>query len=122
MDYRDLKVKDLLLQEAGKFIARESNYQSLITPTNIEMSKDGKYVTIFVSVFPEDKEKPVIDFLKRKRSAFKHFIKNDTRVARIPFVDFEIDQGEKARQKIEKISQDIKREHKDDCEGCDSCQ
>lgn len=110
MDHRDEKLKQALLQEASKFVSRESNRRSLVTPTRIEMSRDAKYVTIFVSVFPESMETAAIDFLKRKRSEFKHHIKSNTRVSRIPFVDFELDIGEKSRQRIEEISQEIKRD------------
>jgi len=109
-NYRDEKLRQVLLQEASKFVSRESNRRSLVTPTRIEMSRDEKYVTIFVSVLPESMETAAIDFLKRKRSEFKNHIKKNTRVARIPFVDFELDGGEKARQRIEEISQKIKED------------
>jgi ribosome-binding factor A len=112
-DHRDERLRQALLQEASKFVSLESNRRSLVTPTRIEMSKDAKYVTIFVSVFPESMETAAIDFLKRKRSEFKHHIKKNTRVARIPFVDFELDEGEKARQRIEEISQELKKEQSD---------
>jgi ribosome-binding factor A len=98
------KIKNQIKEVAAKFIQKESNGLSLITVTNIQVSKDEKYVSILFTVFPEDKESDAIDFLKRKRSEFRDFIKEETRLARIPMFDFEIDRGEKHRQKIDIIS------------------
>ena len=43
-------------------------------------------------------------FLKRKRSDFRDFVKDNARLARIPFFDFEIDKGEKNRRQVEEAS------------------
>jgi len=45
----------------------------------------------------------VLDFAKRKRAEFRDFAKKNIRAGRIPFFDFEIDAGEKHRQKIDAI-------------------
>lgn len=107
MSYKDEKVLDIIKESAGVFIQQESNRSSLITVTNVFASKDFKKANIFVTVLPEDKEDTVLDFLKRKRKLFKEYLKRNTRLSRIPFVDFEIDKGEKARQRIDDISQNI---------------
>ena len=49
-------------------------------------------------------EKAALDFLKRQRSAFREFAMEKSRMGRIPFFDFELDSGEKNRQKIDEIS------------------
>jgi ribosome-binding factor A len=89
---------------AATFINECSNRQSLITVTGATLSSDGARVTILVTVLPEDKEHTVFDFLKRHRSAFKEYIRHNTRIGRIPSFDFDIDHGEKNRQRIEELS------------------
>lgn len=93
----------MLKQLSAKFIETESNKTSLITVTNAEISPDLKQGTIFVSVFPEDKEEFAVNFLKRKRKDLREFIKKRMKTAVIPFLDVELDLGEKNRQLIEKL-------------------
>lgn len=85
------------------FIKLESNGTSLVTVTNISVQNRGKNATILFTVLPEDKEEVVLDFLKRKRPEFRGFIKENSRVGIIPFIDFEIDLGEKNRQNVDRL-------------------
>lgn len=103
MKKRDEKLKDLIKETAAKFLNIESNRASMVTVTKAEISNDGKCATIFFTVYPNDKEKAVLDFVKRKRTEFRDFAKKNTRIGRIPFFDFEIDAGEKHRQKIDTL-------------------
>lgn len=103
MKKRDEKLKDLIKEAAAKFLNIESNRVSMVTVTNVLISKDGKYATIFFTVYPSDKEKAALDFAKRKRAEFRDFAQKNIRAGRIPFFDFEIDAGEKHRQKIDSI-------------------
>lgn len=103
MKKREEKIKDLIKEVASRFLNIESNRVSMVTVTNVGISNDGKCATIFFTVYPNSKEKAVLDFVKRKRAEFRDFAKKNTRVGRIPFFDFEIDAGEKHRQKIDVI-------------------
>ncbi len=86
---------------AGRFIARESNRQSLITVLRVALSPDFANATIYVSVFPEEQEKPALDFLKRSRGDFRAWIADEVRFKRVPTFDFKIDMGEKNRQEVQ---------------------
>lgn len=104
---RDYKLQELIRAAAAEFLQRESNYTSLLTVTDVSISDRGNQATIFFTVLPEDKEKGALDFVKRKRAEFREFFKNKARMRALPFFDFEIDRGEKNRQKIDEISQNI---------------
>ena len=106
MSIKHQKIEEAVLHSAAEFIQRESSGQSLITVTRSALSDDGKTMTIFVSVLPEEKEKVALDFLKRQRAALRHHIKENVRVQHIPFLDVEIDYGEKNRQKIARLIQE----------------
>jgi len=79
------------------------NGSSLLTVTRAELTEDGKHATIFFTVFPDTFEKTALEFAKRKRSEFKEFVKENSQLGRIPLLDFEIDSGEKNRQKIDSL-------------------
>ena len=46
----------------------------------------------------------MLAFAKRKRSEFREYLKKHSALQRLPTVDFEIDYGEKNRQRIDEIS------------------
>lgn len=100
---RQDKVKDLLKDLAADFLQNESNGTSLITVTGSNVSADFKKATIFITVFPADNEESALNFVKRKRKSFKEFAKTKVSMRRIPFFDFEIDKGEKNRQRIDEL-------------------
>ncbi len=104
---RDQKIKDVIREAAAEFLQREGNYTSLLTVTDISLSNKGSCATIFFTVLPEDKEKGALDFAKRKRAEFREYFKGKSRMRALPFFDFEIDMGEKNRQKIDEIAKNV---------------
>lgn len=104
---REQKLKDVIREAAAEFLQRESNYTSMLTVTDISLSDKCNRATIFFTVLPEDKEKGALDFAKRKRAEFREFFKSKARMRALPFFDFEIDKGEKNRQKIDEIARNV---------------
>lgn len=97
--------EEVIKAMASRFFLEESAVKdSLITVTNADASPDRKNVSIFFTVFPETKQKTALEFAKRKRSDFKEFLKREASLSIIPFVDFEIDFGERNRQNIDRVS------------------
>jgi ribosome-binding factor A len=110
------KTAEQLSHAVAAFIEAESNRQSLITVTSVALSDDFKNVTFFVTVFPTEHEADALTFLKRNRSECKRYIRNHARIARIPFVDFAIDGGEHARQRIEELSYELRQTSEKDAD------
>lgn len=104
MSIRTEKISELVKKLAAEFLSREADKTSIITVTNTNISDDLKEATVFLSVYPETSEDAALNFAKRKRGEFKKYAKSKLRIRRIPFFDFEIDLGEKNRQKIDSIS------------------
>jgi ribosome-binding factor A len=104
MSFRDEKIIEQVKELAARFFSLESNRTSLITVTSAALTDNGKEATIFFTVLPESEEENVLEFAKRKRSDFKAFVKEESRLGRIPFFDFKIDKGEKNRQRIDDLS------------------
>lgn len=100
---RSEKVANFIKELAAKFLGKENNRTSLVTVTGCTTSPDLKRATIFFTVFPESKEHDALDFAKRKRGEFRDYLKENFKGKIVPFIDFEIDQGEKNRQKIDDL-------------------
>ena len=100
---RSEKITNFLKELAANFLGRENNHTSLITVTSCAASPDLKKATIFITVFPESREHDALDFTKRKRTELRDYLKKNMKTKIIPFIDFEIDLGEKNRQKIDEL-------------------
>lgn len=92
---------------AGEFIAREAvnpAVYGLITVTRAELADDFKTVTVLLSIFPQTKEEEALKFAKRARSDFRDYVKEHSFLQPVPTVDFEIDYGEKNRQRVDELT------------------
>ena len=107
MSARDDRAVSILLENAGRYIAREAGRNTLITPTRAVFSKDRQNATIYISVYPEAQEGHAIDFLMRHKDLFRNELKKTTRFVRLPFIWFEIDKGERARQAFDEATRGI---------------
>jgi ribosome-binding factor A len=94
---------ELIAHEAANFIRDAAGAESLITVTRALPSPKGERITVFVSIFPEERERAALAFLARQREAFSDHLKGQTRVKPLPRVDFEIDIGEKNRRRLEEL-------------------
>jgi ribosome-binding factor A len=103
MSTRDEKLAEILRDMGARFLSENSNGSSLLTVTKAELTTDSKHATIFFTVFPDSYEKTALEFAKRKRSEFFEFIREHSKIGRIPQMDFAIDEGEKNRQKIDSL-------------------
>jgi ribosome-binding factor A len=92
---------------AGEFMAREARNPSasgLITVTRAELTPDFKNVIVFLSVLPQTFEREALAFAKRARSDFREYVKAHSFFHPVPLVDFEIDYGEKNRQRVDELT------------------
>jgi len=104
MTLRQEKVNKLVQKLAADFLESESNRTSLITVTGANVSSDLRSAEIFITVLPVEAEGDALNFVKRKRSDLRDYLKKRTKMRVIPFLEFVIDQGEKNRQRIDEIS------------------
>ena len=100
---RNDRLISLFRSLAAAFIRNEANVSPLITVTGATVSSDFGHVTIFVTVYPESEEAQALNFLKRKGSEFRGYVKQNGNLKVIPFFVFEIDFGEKHRQHLDTV-------------------
>jgi len=105
--HRQEKVEGRLQAIIASFLNKTAGAKSVITVTHCEVAPDFKKVTAYLSVFPEDYETEALAFAKRQRQTIREIIAEEMPMKNVPFVEIEIDEGEKNRQKIEKILKEI---------------
>ena len=103
MTDRGRRASEILRQLAAQYLSVESNRTSLITVTDVDLSMDGKKATILITVMPVDASQNALNFVKRKRSDFRSYVKKNSRLKRLPYFDFAIDEGEKNRRRIDEL-------------------
>lgn len=103
-NFKDEKLKDQIHKYAAEFLQRESNGQSLITVTDVKLSQEAKEATILFTVLPDNKQEAALEFARRQLSDFRDFMNEKVKVGRMPFFHFDIDRGEKHRQRIDEIT------------------
>ena len=101
--FKDEKLKDQIHKWAAEFLQRESNGNSLITVTDVKLSAEAKEATVLFTVLPESQENLAVEFARRQLSDFRVFMTEKIKTGRMPFFHFDIDRGEKHRQKIDEI-------------------
>lgn len=94
---------DQLKALASEFVNLHSNHTSLITVTDVRLSPTLERVTFLVSTYPETAEGAALGFLMRKRGECRAYLKEHAPLRRIPHVEFEIDTGEKHRQRVDAL-------------------
>ncbi len=90
---------------AAEFLQRVAGPQSMITVTDCLLSADGQHATILFSVLPEERERAALGFAQRQRGDFVRYVHEHLRAGHLPQVRFALDEGEKHRQKIDKLLQ-----------------
>ena len=103
MEDRTERVASFIKELSAEFLSREDNRTSLITVTSASCSPDLRRATIFISVLPEEKENEALAFARRKRGELRDILKENMNTKNIPFLEIELDRGEKNRQKIDEL-------------------
>ena len=102
-EFRNEKIKNGVKELAALYIEKEAGPTSLITVTRVVLLEDSKRAIIMISVLPKEKEKAAYGFVKRNLSELRKNIAKNLRINPIPFLDVEIDEGEKNRQRIDDL-------------------
>ena len=103
MSHRIEKWNEVLRRHAATYVERESNRDALISVTHVELNESMSYATIYISVLPESKEEASLFFMKRQLTGLRTYIKQHAPGRVLPFLNVEIDRGEKNRQLIDRI-------------------
>ena len=101
------RMKSILIELIATFVREEANPNPLITVTNLSISSNYHDATVFFTTIPNEGEGDALVFLKRKGSELREYLKKHARLKHIPNIDFEIDRGERHRQHIDEVAQEL---------------
>ncbi len=101
--FRGEKITNHIKELAAIFIEREAGPTSMITVTRVLLSPDNRRATIMISVLPREKEKAAYGFIRRNLGELRKYVTKGLKINPIPFLDVQIDEGEKNRQKIDEL-------------------
>jgi len=107
MSERHIRVTSLIKELAATYIQQNANTDPLITITNVNTSPDYRRVTVFFTTMPDGRELDAEIFLKRNASDLRQFIKRKSNLKIIPHIDFMMDAGERHRQNIDQIVDEL---------------
>jgi len=98
------RVNSLIRDLAGEFLLSQIKIKgTIISATRVEASSDLKYAKIFISVFPYNKEKQVLNMLKDALGEWQKYLAAKFKAKFLPQSQFLIDKGEKSARKVEKL-------------------
>ena len=107
MSERHERVVSLIRELIATFIQGEANTDPMITVTHVATSPDYRNVTIYITTIPENREEDALIFLQRHGGDMRRYIKKKSDLKIIPNLTFAIDHGERHRQHIDNLSQDL---------------
>jgi ribosome-binding factor A len=97
------RYNDLLRDIVSSFIKEKIDFNAMVTVMRVETPENLRSAKIFISAFPEEKEKEALSFFKRKKNDLYDFVKPRLKMRFLPSFFFEIDKGIKLERKIEEI-------------------
>lgn len=112
MSHRQEKVEGRLQEIIARYLNNQAGTKSVLTVTHCDVSSDLKRVTAYVSIFPEQFETEALNFAKRQRAQIREIIAQELPMKTIPFVEIEVDEGEKNRQKIDRTMLGLDKDKK----------
>lgn len=107
MNQKDFKLKEILRELIAEYFSRESNRQSMITITDIDMFNHASKARILITVLPEEKEQLALEFAQRHLAELREHIMKNSRINHVPFLEVAIDVGEKNRRRIDELSKNL---------------
>jgi ribosome-binding factor A len=97
---RQERVSSLLKNLISSFIKSENLLGSVVTISAVEVAKDIKTAKVFISVFPEEKEKETIKLLEEKSHELYNYFSSRLKMRFTPRVIFLPDKIMKAERRI----------------------
>lgn len=101
--WRGEKIAEKIKELSATYIEKISGKTSLITVTRVILSRDKKKAKIMISVLPVEKENAAYGFIKRNLGEIRTYVIKNLKINPLPYLDVEIDKGEKNRQRIEEL-------------------
>lgn len=103
MNFRPLRVANLLRDELGMMIARELEFPgALVTITDIDVNKKLEIAHVMVSVLPSNKSAEALKILQAAKGELQYKLVRKLNIKPMPQLHFAIDHGPENAAAVEK--------------------
>ena len=107
MNYRPLRVANLIRDELGMLIARELEFPgTLVTITDIDVNKKMEIAHVRVSVLPSEKSTAVVKSLQAASGDLYYKLVRKLNIKPMPHLHFSVDHGPENAAAVEKALMD----------------
>ena len=103
MTLRQEKLNTLFAKLLARFLQSTASDSSIVTVTHFDIATDMHSAHSYLSVFPEKNEAAVLAAIEKNRDELAEFLRKNTSMKFLPRIYFEIDKGEKNRQRIDEL-------------------
>jgi len=99
MNFRSLRVKNLIQTELGKIFTKDIEFGAFVTIADIEVDAKLEEAIVKVSVIPEEKGKEVFDFLEKEKKSLQFKLLKKMNIKPMPRLKFGLIRGEELMKK-----------------------
>ncbi|HEY4510555.1 MAG TPA: ribosome-binding factor A [Candidatus Paceibacterota bacterium] len=103
MGKKEQRLASTLKDLVSSYLEKEVAGSGIITVTRVAVEGNLRAATIFVTMYPESEEAELLKTIKRRGGDLRAYVKDNVRTKFIPFFQFQIDKGEKLRQRIDEL-------------------
>ena len=103
MNYRALRVANVIRDELGILIMRELEFSGLVTITRVEIDGKMEKAHVGISVIPSAEAEASLKTLKAAQGLLQHKLLRKLNFKPMPRIEFEIDHGTEKAAEVEKI-------------------
>ncbi|OGZ02723.1 MAG: ribosome-binding factor A [Candidatus Liptonbacteria bacterium RIFCSPLOWO2_01_FULL_53_13] len=104
MNYRPLRVANLIQEELGNLLLREFDAQgAIVTITGVVVEHKLETATVKVSILPPEKAKETLKALIGAQGKLQYLLLRKINIYPMPRIHFEIDLGVENAARVEKI-------------------
>jgi ribosome-binding factor A len=110
MNFRNLRVANVIREELGKIILRELEFpDAVVTITDVVIDPKLEGAAVRVSVLPSDKEDMAFKELEKHKLELQHLLSRTLNIRPMPHIRFEADHGLENAARVEKALLDDSR-------------
>lgn len=114
MTKRLQRVNQLIKKEISQLLLQEIEFPQdvLVTITRVETSADLRNCNVWISVFPEEKRKTILEILNKNIYILQQKLNKRLRMKPLPRIKFLEERKTREAGRIEEILEKLKREEK----------
>ena len=106
MSHRVEKVTALLTTLVAKALERFIETGTLVTVTNLRVTPNLAKAHVYLSILPDTKADETLSMINERKGEIRTEVAKKSVTKIVPDLVFEIDRGEKNRQRIDELLQD----------------